>query len=243
MSAWDRGQPTAGSQARSIDLGLRSHMLKVYNLMASGVLLSAIIAYVAGTVPAVTSLLVGVGPDGRVGLTALGLVAIFAPLGMVFFMMFRLRSMSAQGLKTLFWVYAGLMGLSMFSLFLVYTQASILKVLLITAGTFGLLSIYGYTTKRDLTAMGSFLIVGVFAVLIASVVNMFLHSSALDFGLSIIGVGLALGLTAWDTQKIKDIYYQGGGSDSRASTMAALSLYFDFIYLFVNLLRLMGDRR
>lgn len=247
MNPWNRPTAYSQSQPAAVDAGLRSYMLKVYNLMASGILLSAIVAYVAGTFAPVTNLLVGVGPDGRAGLTLLGMAAAFAPLGLAVFMMFRLRSMTAQGLQTLFWTYAGVMGLSLFSIFLVYTQASILKVFLITAGTFGLLSIYGYTTKRDLTSWGTFLFVGLWAVLITSVVNMFLHSSGLDLALSYIAIALALGLTAYDTQKIKDIYYAAGyaGEDAlkRASTMGALNLYFDFIYLFINLLRVMGDRR
>lgn len=246
MSAWDRQNSMATSQATAIDQGLRSYMLKIYNMMASGVLLSAVIAYIAGTYAPVTSLLVSVDEQGRMGLSILGLAAALAPMAMAFFMMFKLRTMSTQGLKTLFWSYAALMGLSLFSIFLVYTQASILKVFLTTAGTFGLLSMYGYATKRDLTSWGTFLYVGIWAVLITSVVNMFLHSSGLDLALSYVGVALALGLTAYDTQKIKDFYYASGGNPdavSRASTMGALNLYFDFIYLFINLLRLMGDRR
>lgn len=246
MNAWDRQQSVATGQERAVDQGLRSYMLKVYNMMASGVLLSGIIAYIAGTFEPVTSLLVTAGPDGRIGLSVLGLIVAFAPLAMAFFMMFKLRSMSTSALKTTFWVYAGVMGLSLFSIFLVYTQASILKLFFITAGTFGLLSMFGYATKRDLTSWGTFLIVGVFAVLIVSVVNLFLQSSGLDLLLSYVAVGLALGLTAYDTQKIKEHYYQTGGSGElaqRAATLGALNLYFDFIYLFINLMRIIGERR
>lgn len=248
MSAWDR-QTTAtvaSGQSSAVDQGLRSYMLKVYNMMASGILLSGIIAYIAGTVPAVNGLLVGVNAEGKAGLTVLGMIVAFAPIGMAFFMMFKLRSISTQGLQVLFWTYAGVMGLSLFSIFMVYTEASILRVFLITAGTFGLLSMYGYATKKDLTSWGTFLFVGIIAVFAVSILNMFLKSSGLDLALSYVGVFLALGLTAYDTQKVKEIYYQTGGNPDavkRASTMGALNLYFDFIYLFINLLRILGDRR
>ena len=246
MNPWNRPADAVASQSTAVDAGLRSYMLKVYNYMASGVLLTAVIAYFAGTSPEFLNLVLAQNANGGVGMTPIGWLVALAPMGMAFFMMFKLRSMSTQALKTTFWVYAGLMGLSLFSIFLVYTQTSILRVFFITAGTFGLLSMYGYATKRDLTSMGTFLIVGIWAMLIATVVNVFLQSSALQLMLSYVGVGLALGLTAYDTQKTKDIYYQVGGNAEmvqRASVMGALNLYFDFIYLFINLLRILGDRR
>ncbi len=246
MDIWNRPSTMAQSQATATDQGLRSYMLKVYNMMASGVLLSAIICYLAGTSDAFLQMVLTQGTDGRVGLSGLGWVIALAPMGMAFFLMFRLRSLSTQGLQMTFWAYAGLMGLSLFSIFVVYTAASVLKVFLITAGVFGLLSMVGYTTKRDLTSMGTFLIAGIWAVLIVSLVNMFLHSSGLDLLLSYVSVALALGLTAYDTQKIKAYYYSTGGSGEmaqRAATLGALNLYFDFVYLFVNLLRVLGDRR
>jgi FtsH-binding integral membrane protein len=247
MSAWDR--PTTGTtgQISAVDQGLRSYMLKVYNYMASGVLLTAIIAYFAGTSEAFIGMMLTQGANGAVGVSALGWVVMFAPLAMVFFMMFKLHSMSTQTLQVTFWAYAALMGLSLYSIFLVYTGASILKVLFTTAGTFGLLSMYGYATKRDLTSWGTFLSVGMWAILIVSLINMFLLKSApMDLVLSCLGVVLALGFTAYDTQKIKETYYHVGNSSegiARASIMGALKLYMDFIYLFVNLLRLMGERR
>lgn len=247
MSAWDRPTTVASSQAGAIDQGLRSYMLKVYNYMASGVLLTAIIAYFAGTSDAFLGMVLANEGGVVTGIAPLGYVIMFAPLAMVFFMMFRLHHMSTQTLQITFWAYAALMGLSLFSIFLVYTQTSILKTLFVTAGTFGLLSIYGYTTKRDLTSIRTFLVVGVWAVLIVSLVNVFLiKSGPLDLALSALGVVIALGFTAYDTQKIKEIYYQvGSNADAlaRASAMGALNLYMDFVYLFINLLRFFGDRR
>ncbi len=247
MDVWNRQQTATVGQASAVDQGLRSYMLKVYNYMASGLLLTAIIAYFAGTSDAFLAAMLTQAADGRMGVSGLGYVVMFAPLAMVFFMMFRLNSMSTQSLQLTFWAYAALMGLSLFSIFLIYTQTSILRVLFITSGTFGLLSMYGYATKRDLTSWGTFLIVGAWAMLIVSLVNMFLlKSSGLQMVMSYIGVLLALGFTAYDTQKIKEVYYQVGRSSealARASVLGALNLYMDFIYLFVHLMRILGDRR
>ena len=247
MNAWDRQSTVAPSQTRAMDQGLRSYMLKVYNMMASGILLTAVIAYFAGTSEAFLNLVLKQGENGAVGVSLLGYVCMFAPLAMVLFMMAKLRTMSTQTLAMTFWAYATLMGLSLFSIFLVYTQVSILKVLFVTAGTFGLLSMYGYTTKRDLTSMASFLMVGCFALILVSLVNiLLLHSSMLDMMLSCVGVLVALGFTAYNTQTLKDNYYSTAGSPDlakRASILGALQLYMDFVMLFVNLLRLMGDRR
>ena len=248
MSAWDRQPTVTGeSQSRAIDQGLRSYMLKVYNYMASGLLLTAVIAYFAGTSDAFLGAMLKQTAEGAMGISGLGYVVMLAPLAMVFFMMFKLRTMSTQTLQVSFWAYAALMGLSLFSIFLIYTQTSILRVLFITSGTFGLLSMYGYATKRDLTSWGTFLIVGAWAMLIVTLINAFLiQSSGMQLALSYLGVLLALGFTAYDTQKIKEIYYQVGNSAdglARASIMGALNLYMDFIYLFVNLLRILGDRR
>lgn len=248
MSAWDRQPAVTGeSQSTAIDAGLRSYMLKVYNYMASGVLLTAIIAYFAGTSDAFLQAVLKFDGGQAVGVAPVGYLVMFAPLAMAFFMMFKLRTMSTETLQITFWAYAVLMGLSLFSIFLIYTQTSILRVLFVTAGTFGLLSMYGYATKRDLTSWGTFLIVGMWAMLIVSLVNMFLlKSSGLSLAMSYIGVLLALGMTAYDTQKIKEVYYQVGRSTDaikRASIMGALQLYMDFVYLFINLMRIMGERR
>ncbi len=248
MSAWDRQPAVTGvSQSTSIDAGLRSYMLKVYNYMASGVLLTAVIAYFAGTSEAFLSMMMTQGADGRVGMSGLAWVIALAPAAMAFFMMFRIHKMSTQAVQATFWTYAALMGLSLFSIFLVYTGQSILQVFFVTAGTFGLLSMYGYATKRDLTSWGTFLSVGVIAVFVVTLANaFFFKSSGLSLAMSYIGVLLALGLTAYDTQKVKEIYYSVAGSADavkRASILGALSLYFDFIYLFINLLRIIGERR
>lgn len=247
MNPWNRQAAEVQTQSSTaVDQGLRSYMLKVYNLMASGILLTGLIAFFVGQSDAfLGAVLSQNAATGAVGLSGLGWLVALAPVAMVFFIGFRARHMSAGQLQMAFWGYAALMGLSLFSIFLVYTGASILKVFFITAGTFGLLSMYGYTTKKDLTSWGTFLFVGVMAVFFVTLANVFFFkSSGLDLALSYVGVLLALGLTAYDTQKVKEIYYTTSGEGlAKASTLGALSLYFDFIYLFVNLLRIMGDRR
>ena len=169
---------------------------------------------------------------------------MLAPLGMVFFLSARIQSMSVSGAQTAFWVFAGLMGLSLSSIFLVYTAQSITQTFFITAAAFGALSLWGYTTKRDLTGMGSFLVMGVFGLIIAMVVNIFLQSSALQFAISAIGVLIFSGLTAYDTQKIKEMYFEGDDVlvAGRKAIMGALTLYLDFINLFTFLLQFLGNR-
>jgi FtsH-binding integral membrane protein len=172
-------------------------------------------------------------------------VIAFAPLGIVLWMSFGLTKMSASKAQTLFWVFAGLMGASLSSIFMVYVGASIARVFFITAATFATMSIYGYTTKTDLTKLGSFLMMGLIGIIIASIVNIFLKSTQLEFIVSLLGVIIFVGLTAYDTQKIKDMYFDGGDSETMAkkSIMGALTLYLDFINLFVMLLRFFGQRR
>ena len=240
-----RAVPNAGSRAdTSIDEGLRAYMIRVYNLMGLGLLITGLAAWGAFQM-AVTG-------DGQ--LTAFGQliytsafrwVVILAPLAAVFFLSFRIQSMSVAAAQTTFWVYAGLVGLSLSTIFLVYTGTSITQTFFATAAAFGALSLYGYTTRRDLTAMGSFLIMGVFGLIIAMVVNIFLQSSAMAFAISAIGVLVFAGLTAYDTQKIKEMYYEGDDDAvaGRKAIMGALSLYLDFINLFVFMLQFMGDRR
>jgi FtsH-binding integral membrane protein len=235
----------AGASAdASIDQGLRAYMIKVYNLMALGLAITGVAAWAAFNF--------SVTGDGQ--LTPFGVlifqsafkwVVIFAPLALVFFLSFRINSMSVAAAQATFWAYAGLVGLSLAVIFLVYTQTSIVRTFFITAAAFGGLSLYGYTTKRDLTAMGSFLIMGVFGIIIASLVNIFLQSSALQFAISAIGVLVFAGLTAYDTQKIKEMYYDGDGEvvAGRKAIMGALRLYLDFINLFMFLLQFLGDRR
>jgi FtsH-binding integral membrane protein len=172
-------------------------------------------------------------------------VVIFAPLAMVFYLSARIGSMSVSAAQIAFWIFAALMGASIASIFLVYTTASVTQTFFATAAAFGALSLYGYTTKRDLTAMGSFLIMGVFGLIIAMVINIFLQSSALSFAVSAIGVLVFAGLTAYDTQKIKEMYFEGDDTvvAGRKSIMGALTLYLDFINLFMFMLQFMGDRR
>jgi uncharacterized protein len=220
----------------SIDEGLRSHMLRIYNYMAGGLGLTGLVAYIIGTNPAFSKAIWG---------TPLAWVVIFAPLVMVFFLSMRIEKMSASAAQTTFWVYATLMGLSLSSIFLQYTGISIARTFFITSGMFGAMSLYGYTTKKDLSGLGSFLMMGLFGVIIASVVNIFLKSSALHFAVSIVGVLVFIGLTAYDTQKIKNMYTASDDSEtaSKKAIMGALQLYLDFINLFLILLQFFGNRR
>ncbi|MER9464005.1 Bax inhibitor-1/YccA family protein [Mesorhizobium sp. M0387] len=238
-------QTSAVPGARAdLDQGLRTYMLKVYNLMGLGLLITGVAAWGAFQL-AVTG-------DGQ--LTAFGTliyasafrwVVILAPLAAVFFLSFRIQSMSVAAAQTTFWVYSGLVGLSLSTIFLVYTGASITQTFFATAAAFGALSLYGYTTKRDLSAFGSFLVMGVVGLVIAMLINIFLQSSALGFAISAIGVLIFAGLTAYDTQTIKEMYYEGDQADvaGRKAIMGALRLYLDFINLFMFLLQFMGDRR
>lgn len=222
--------------ATSIDAGLRAHMLKVYNLMAMGLALTGGISYLTSTSPALMNLIFG---------TPLMWVVMLAPVGMAFYLSLRIRTLSASQAQTLFWVYAGAMGISLSSIFLAYTSISIAKTFFITASTFGAMSLWGYTTKKDLSGMGSFLMMGVVGLIIASVVNIFLKNSAMEFVISVLGVLIFTGLTAYDTQVIKSMYFEADDADisSKKAVMGALQLYLDFINLFLYLLRFLGDRR
>ena len=247
MAEYDnRVRSWGGTDTAAIDAGLRSYMLRVYNYMLLGLVLSGITAWVVATVPEVQALFFQFNPaTGRVGMSLLGWVALLAPLGLVFFLGFRIQQMSLSAARTTFWVFAALMGVSLAPALLAYTGVSVARVFFISAAAFGGLSLYGYTTQRDLSAFGSFLVMGVWGLLIAMLVNMFLHSSAMDFAISMIGVGVFAGLTAYDTQRIKQMYYVGddGSMAGKKAVMGALSLYLDFINMFMFLLRLMGDRR
>ncbi len=218
-----------------IDVGLRDYMLRIYNYMASGLALTGIVAYVGYTT----------GFYERIAHTPLIWLVILAPLGLVMLMSFGINRMTASTLQMVFWLYSGLMGLSLASVFLVFTGTSIARVFFITAGTFGAMSLYGYTTRRDLSQFGSFLFMGLIGVIIASVVNMFIASSALQFAISVIGVLVFTGLTAWDTQQIKEMYYAADDAETagKKSIMGALRLYLDFINLFMLLMQLLGTRR
>ena len=232
-----------------MDEGLRSYMLKVYNYMASGILITGIISLLF------FKLSVNTDASGAiVSLTSIGNTLFFsgfkwivmlAPLGVVFYMSFGINKMSASKAQITFWIFAALMGLSLSSIFLLYTGTSITRVFLITSATFGAMSIYGYTTKRDLTKLGSFLMMGLIGIIIASIVNIFMKSSMMYFVISILGVLIFVGLTAYDTQKIKNMYTASDSGElmGKKAVMGALTLYLDFINLFIMLLRLFGQRR
>jgi FtsH-binding integral membrane protein len=232
-----------------IDVGLRAYMLKVYNYMAVGMVLTGVVALAVIQIPAISQLFYHMVPTVSGGLvpkmTILGWVAFFAPLVMVFILAARIQSMSASGAQTMFWVYAGLVGLMLAPILVVYTGMSIAKVFFMTAGMFGAMSLYGYTTKRDLSKMGAFLFMGLIGLLIAILVNLFLQSPALHFAISIIGVLIFVGLTAWDTQRIKEMYVASDGGDTitRKAVMGALMLYLDFLNMFLFLLMLFGNRQ
>jgi uncharacterized protein len=233
-----RTNPTyAGSVDRaSYDAGLRSHMLRVYNYMCGGLVLSGLIAFFASNSPTLMQAIFG---------SPLGIVVMLAPLGLILFASMRLHAIQASTLQTIYWVFCGLMGLSLSAVFIRYTGASVARVFFITAGMFLATSLYGYTTRRSLDRIGSFLFMGLIGILIAGIVNIFLGSSALQFAISVIGVLVFTGLTAWDTQRIKETYSQGLGSETttKMAVFGALQLYLDFINLFQFLLMLMGNRR
>ena len=231
-----------------IDQGLRAYMLKVYNYMASGVLLTGLVALAFFKMAVVSEggQIIGLTNFGNtIYGSGLKWVIMLAPLAVVFYMSFGIAKMSAAKAQTTFWVFAALMGASLSSIFLIYTGASITRVFFITAGTFGAMSIYGYTTKKDLTKLGSFLMMGLFGIIIASIVNIFMKSSMMYFVISIIGVLVFVGLTAYDTQKIKNMYMASDSGEliGKKAVMGALTLYLDFINLFIMLLRLFGQRR
>src|SRR6201995_1758529 len=224
----------SGDAAIVIDANLRSYMLRIYNYMAAGVGLTALVAWFTYqlTGPALLQ-------------SPLMWIFILAPLGLVFFISSRINTLAVTTARLLFFIYAGLVGVSLSIVFHIYTQSSITRVFFITAAMFGALSLFGYTTRRDLSGLGTFLFMGLIGVIIASLVNLFLRSSGLDWLVSVIGVGVFAGLTAYDTQRIKNMYDGGDEAISagRKSVIAALSLYLNFINLFMMLLRLFGGRR
>jgi FtsH-binding integral membrane protein len=231
----------------SVDAGLRSFMLGVYNKVALGLVLSAGLAFLTGAYPPVRDLMFRVTVDGRLaGFTPLGMVVVFAPLVVLLMSGFVMRNPTAKGAGALYWTIVSLMGASLGVVVLVYTGASIASTFLITAAAFGGLSLVGYTTKKDLTGFGSFLIMGVIGLILASLVNMFLHMAALAFIVNILGVLIFSGLIAYDTQRLKMTYYQLGGDQQAmgvATNYGALSLYINFINLFQFLLSILGSRR
>jgi FtsH-binding integral membrane protein len=229
----------------SVDAGLRSFMLGVYNKMALGLVLSAALAWVTSSYPPVRDLMFTVA-NGRVGYSLLGMVVAFAPLVVLLFSGFAIKNQSPRTANITYWAVVSLIGASLGVLALLYTGASIASTFLITATAFGGLSLFGYATKRDLSGFGSFLIMGVIGLVIAGLVNMFLQSSMMQFIISVLGVLIFAGLTAYDTQRLKMTYYQLGGDTSAmgvATSYGALSLYLDFINMFQFLLMLFGNRR
>ena len=231
-----------------MDEGLRAYMLKVYNYMATGILLTGIVALLTFklSVQEITSAGIILEPLGQaIYNSGLRWVVMLAPLAVVFYMSFGINKMSAAKAQTTFWVFAGLMGLSLSSLLLFYTGMSVTRVFFICSATFGAMSIYGYTTKRDLTKLGSFLMMGLIGIIIASIVNIFMKSTMMYFVISILGVLIFVGLTAYDTQKIKNMYAASDSGElmGKKAVMGALTLYLDFINLFIMLLRLFGQRR
>lgn len=257
MAEFRNYQSQAGTGARAdaaIDEGLRAYMLKVYNLMAVAMVITGIAAFGVFSLATTTdpSAAVATLANGKM-LTQLGVtlfvsplkwVVMLAPLALVFFLSFRVDRMSVATAQATFWAYAALVGVSLSTIFLVFTSQSITQTFFVTAAAFGALSLYGYTTKRDLTGMGSFLIMGLFGLIIAMLVNLFLQSSALQFAISAIGVLIFSGLTAYDTQKIKEMYWEGDDVlvAGRKAIMGALTLYLDFINLFTFLLQFLGNR-
>ena len=232
---------TSAVERSGVDEGLRGFMLKVYNYMAGGLCLTALVASLIAN----TSLITLFFNINTASMSGLGWLFLISPLIMVFVFNWAVMRGSAKQVQGVFWGFAALMGASLTPILLAYTASSMTRVFLITAGTFGAMSLYGYTTKRDLTGMGSFLIMGLWGVIIASIVNLFMQSSAMYYALSYISVAIFVGLTAYDTQTIRNIYASADSEDSltRKAVAGALSLYMDFINLFLNLLRIMGDRR
>jgi hypothetical protein len=245
MAEYDNRVRSYGAAATTaVDEGLRAYMLRVYNYMLMGLGLTGATSWLAAETP-MRQVFFQVTPLGGVGLTGLGWIALFAPLGLVFWLSYRIQRMSFSTAQMVFWVYAALMGIGLAPVLLLYTGASVAQVFFITAATFGAMSLWGYTTHRDLTGMGSFLFMGLIGIVIASLVGMFWHSSALQWVISVAGVIIFTGLTAYDTQSIKESYYVGddGTIAGKKAIMGALRLYLDFINLFLMLLRLLGDRR
>jgi hypothetical protein len=239
---WSANANTAIPQV-GVDVGLRNYMLRVYNYMAGGLAITGVVAYVIANTSLV-NLFFQVGARG-VSLTGLGYVGIFAPLAFVLALSFGVQRMSLGTVQAVFWGYAAVMGISITQILLLFTGESVARVFFITAATFLAMSLWGYTTKRDLAGFGSFLFMGLIGILIAGVVNIFLASSALQFAISVIGVLVFTGLTAWDTQRIKEMYWEGDTAviAGKKAVMGALSLYLDFINLFMILMQLMGNRR
>ncbi len=241
--------PSAAADTAVLDAGLRAYMLRVYNWMSSGLLLTGIVAYTIANTSLIELFYRQVATQRGIAIqpTILGYAAMFAPLVFVMVLSFGVNRLSRSATQALFWAFAAAMGASIANIFLIYTGASIARVFFVTSATFASMSLYGYTTKSDLSKMGSFLIMGLIGVIVASMVNMFIGSTMMQFAISVIGVLVFVGLTAYDTQRIKGDYMQyayAEGTDGAAkrSVFDALSLYLNFINLFMLLLQLFGGR-
>ena len=246
-----RAYPTQSATTTAVlDAGLRAYMLRVYNWMSSGLLLTGIVAYAIAHTGAMDAFYPLVQTaSGRLvrSPTLLAYAAMFAPLAFVLVISFGVNRLSTSAVQALFWAFCAAMGASLTNIFLIYTHDSIVRVFFITAATFAATSVYGYTTKADLSKMGSFMMMGLFGIIIAGLVNIFLQSSALQFAISLIGVVVFTGLTAWDTQRIKADYVQfayaeGNELAAKRGVYDALSLYLNFINLFMSLLQILGVR-
>ena len=260
MSDFDRnaatafGRPLTRAEAAVVDEGLRAYMLRIYNYMVLGLAITGLAALGIYMLSVTTDPALAVGKVRNIMLTQVGYtlfvspvkwIVILAPLALVFFLSFRIQNMRPATAQLTFWIFAALVGVSLGSIFLIYTHTSVVRVFFITAASFGALSLWGYTTNRDLTGMGSFLIMGLFGIIIASLVNIFLVSSMMQWIISVVGVLIFAGLTAYDTQRLKNEYVYGamdGEVMERSAIMGALSLYLDFLNLFVLLLQLLGVR-
>lgn len=231
---------------KGYDEGLRSYILRIYNLMALALVITGVMAFATISFPPLTNLMYVIGPGGElVGNTGFGMLVTFAPLVIAIFFFMGNNRITVETAQLLFWIYSALMGMSLSSLGLIYTGQSLAKTFFICASVFGSMSLYGYTTQRDLTSIGSFLVMGLLGLIIVSLVNLFLQSPAIDFATSLIGIGIFMGLIAWDTQKLKSIYYMYGGGEAgqKAAIAGAFSLYLDFINLYLYMLRFFGERK
>ena len=230
--------------AAGVDEGLRAYMIKVYNFMAGGLVATALAAWAAINTP-LFNLFFTQTKQGLYTMSPLGWIALIAPLVMVFAFGWVLNRGTSKQVQALFWGFSVVMGIGLAPILLIYTSASVTRIFMITAAMFGGLSLYGYTTKKDLTAMGSFMMMGLIGVIIAMIVNIFMRSPAMYYVLSVLSVIIFTGLTAYDTQKIRNMYthYDADETLTKKAVAGALSLYLDFINLFLALLRLFGDRR
>jgi hypothetical protein len=249
MSDYNRGLPraaAAGAADMAVDAGLRAFMLGIYNKVALGLLVSAAMAYLTSSYPPVRDLMFQIRPNGAIGFTGLGMIVSFAPLGILLFSAFLMKSVTPRSSGVVYWAIVALIGASLGTVVLLYTATSVASTFLITAAAFGALSLVGYTTKRDMTAFGSFLIMGLVGLIIAMLVNVFLQSTGMAFIINALGVLIFAGLIAWDTQRLKMTYYHLGGDAQAlgvATNYGALSLYLDFINLFRFLLMFLGGGR